>query len=209
MKKLLITEKDVLAAARSGSLAVPDGALITALARDTAKARKVQFVRPAETPGTVPAQTPVAGIVIASDHGGFSLKTELIPFLSGKGFQVEDLGPATDAAVDYPDFAYAVGLKVKSNPGVLGIMIDGAGIGSSMALNKIPGILAACCHNEFTARNARQHNHANVLTLGSKAIGAETAKTVVSAFLASIPEPGRHEARVNKIREIENRFSKG
>jgi len=209
MKKRLITEKDVLAAARSGSLAVPEGALITALARDTAKTKNVKFVRSADSPGSVQPQTPVGGIVIASDHGGFSLKAELIPFLSGKGFHVEDLGPATDAAVDYPDFAFAVGLKVKNNPGVLGIMIDGAGIGSAMALNKMPGILAACCHNEFTARNARQHNHANVLTLGSKAIGSETAKTVVSAFLASIPEPGRHEARVSKIREIETRFSKG
>ncbi|NUQ81978.1 MAG: ribose 5-phosphate isomerase B [Bacteroidetes bacterium] len=145
-------------------------------------------------------------IAIASDHGGYDLKKDLIPFLTSLGYQVSDEGPFSTEAVDYPDFAYAVGRRIQDRTSEIGIMIDGAGLGSAMALNKMKGILAAPCHNEFTARNARQHNHANVLTLGSRDIGLETAKSVVKAFLTAVPEPGRHEARVEKIRQIEERF---
>lgn len=212
MKKQLITEKDVLKAA-SGTkiLSVPKNALITSLAKDAAKEKQVKFVE--EQPVGAVSSSPsnvvleVKTIIIGADHGGFSLKTELIPWLVSLGYQVEDVGTTSEAAVDYPDFAFAVGLRVKQTPSAIGIMIDGAGIGSAMALNKIPGILAACCYNEFTARNARQHNHANALTLGSKALGSETCKSVIQAFLKSVPEPGRHEARVKKIRDLEAKFT--
>lgn len=213
MKKRLITEKDVLTAATGTKiLPVPKNALITSLARDTAKEKQVKFVdEQAATPVSMVATQvtqEIKTIMIGADHGGFALKTELIPWLGSLGYLVEDVGTTSDAAVDYPDFAFTVGLKVKQNPSSIGIMIDGAGIGSAMALNKMNGILAACCYNEFTARNARQHNHANVLTLGSKALGSETCKSVILAFLKSVPEPGRHEARVNKIRDIEAKYSR-
>lgn len=213
MKKRLITEKDVLKAA-SGTkiLPVPKNSLITALARDAAKEKQVKFVDEQAAVqvlvSTLPVEQDIKTIIIGADHGGFPLKTELIPWLASLGYQIEDVGTFSDAAVDYPDFAYAVGLKVKQTSFAIGIMIDGAGIGAAMALNKMPGILAACCYNDFTARNARQHNHANVLTLGSKALGSETCKSVIQAFLKSVPEPGRHEARVNKIRDIETKFSR-
>lgn len=213
MKKRLITEKDVLKAAKETKiLIVPKNALITSLARDAAKEKQVKFadeqtVAPVST-GAIPANQEIKTIIIGADHGGFFLKSELIPWLKSLNYQVEDAGTTSDAAVDYPDYAFAVGYKVKQTQSSIGIMIDGAGIGSAMALNKMPGILAACCYNEFTARNARQHNHANVLTLGSKALGSETCKSVVLAFLKSVPEPGRHEARVKKIRDIEAKYTR-
>lgn len=207
-KKRLVTGKMILEASKSGrDFEVLPGDLITALARDLAKEKQVRLVQGSgQTPLAEKKSSSLPKIVIASDHGGYELKKDLIPFLTSLGYPVSDEGPFSADAVDYPDFAYAVGRRIQDRSADIGIMIDGAGLGSAMALNKMKGILAAPCHNEFTARNARQHNHANVLTLGSRDIGLETAKSVVKAFLTAIPEPGRHEARVAKIREIEERF---
>lgn len=207
-KKRLVTGKMILDASKAGKdFELLPGDLITALARDLAKEKHVRLVQ-GSGQKTIPEtrSVSVVKIAIASDHGGYDLKKDLIPFLTSLGYQVSDEGPFSTEAVDYPDFAYAVGRRIQDRTSEIGIMIDGAGLGSAMALNKMKGILAAPCHNEFTARNARQHNHANVLTLGSRDIGLETAKSVVKAFLTAVPEPGRHEARVEKIRQIEERF---
>ena len=214
MKKV-ITEKHVLEAAKSGkSVEIEANSLITPLAKDTAKLKGVRFQKKSDKPAE-PQSAPkeatkfvVQSVAIGSDHGGFDYKKELIPYLQKLGLTVVDVGTVSTDAVDYPDFAYAVGKMVQTKQTDIGIMIDGAGIGSAMACNKIPEILAACCHNEFTAKNAREHNHANVLTLGSKVLGIEVCKAIIHAFISTSPDMGRHLNRVKKIKDIEAKFSK-
>lgn len=148
-------------------------------------------------------------IYIGSDHGGFSHKEELKKYLTEKGLVLNDLGTYSTAAVDYPDIAFLVAWSVAKNPHSLGIIIDGAGIGSSIAANKIPGIRAACCNDLYTAKNSREHNHANILTLGSMVIGTGYMKQIVDTWLATEPAPGRHANRVNKIKQFEELLKKG
>lgn len=217
MKKV-ITEKQVLEASKTTKIVeLPDKhTLITPLAKDTAKLKGVTFqIKNQQSTSISPVIQKTTDlkpggktVAIGSDHGGFSYKTELIPFLKELGFSVIDVGCNSEASVDYPDFAYAVGRSVQSGKAEFGIMIDGAGIGSAMVCNKIPGILAACCYNEFTAKNAREHNHANILTLGSKSLGIEVCKAISKIFLSTAADQGRHLTRVTKIKEIEAKFSK-
>ncbi len=214
MKRQLITEQDVRLAAQQGRsrLAVPRTAIVTPLAADLAYEKKIVIERtdavqvvPSVAAGTsVSADLP--SVVIGSDHGGFGMKAELIQFMSGLGVRVEDAGTTSTDPCDYPDFAHAVAVRVAGGGAALGIMIDGAGVGSCMAVNKVPGIRGACCVNEFMARNAREHNNANVLTLGSRVIGIEVAKGVVNVFLRTPFAGGRHEARVAKIMDVEKRY---
>lgn len=146
-------------------------------------------------------------VLIGADHGGFALKGELIEWFAKKGVSFLDYGTHSSDPVDYPDLALLVAQGVASAPEeYLGILIDGAGCGSAIAANKVPGIRAAACYCTFTAKNARQHNAANVLTLGSKATGVESAKEIVAAFLDAEYEGGRHNRRIEKIRAIEHRF---
>ena len=147
-------------------------------------------------------------VAIGSDHGGFDLKKDLIPFIVELGWRTRDVGTDSERSCDYPDFAYAVARLVTSGEAAFGIMIDGAGIGSAVACNKVPGARAACAYNEFTARNSRAHNNANILTLGSRTLGIEVCKSVVRAFLSTDFEGGRHQNRVDKISDIERRFSR-
>ena len=144
-------------------------------------------------------------IAIGSDHGGFELKQQLIPHLQSLGHQVEDLGTNSKDAVDYPRFASAVASRVGSGGADLGIVIDGAAIGSAMTANKVPGVLAAACYNEALAKNAREHNNANVLTLGAGQIDLAAAKLIANTFLTNECTADRHLARVKLIREIEGR----
>jgi ribose 5-phosphate isomerase B len=214
MKRQLLTEQDVATAAQQGKtrLAVPRSVIVTPLAADLAYEKKITIERtdtiqviPAVATGTsISADLP--SVAIGSDHGGFSLKTELIQYLGSLGVRVEDVGTVNTDPCDYPDFAHAVAVRVAGGGAALGIMIDGAGVGSCMAVNKVPGIRGACCVNEFMARNAREHNNANVLTLGSKVIGSEVAKGVVHAFLKTPFAGGRHEGRVAKIMEMEQKY---
>lgn len=148
-------------------------------------------------------------IVIGADHGGFPLKEELKKHLQSKGLVVEDVGAYSEAPVDYPDIAYLVSYSVAQNPLSLGIIIDGAGIGSCMAANKVPGIRAACCNDLYNARNSREHNHANVLTMGSMVIGTGYMKQIVDLWLETQPGPGRHANRVAKIMRLEEINRKG
>ena len=142
-------------------------------------------------------------VVIGSDHGGFPLKEELKKHLQSKNYVVEDVGTHSEGAVDYPDIAFLVAWSVSQNPHTLGIIVDGAGIGSCMAANKVPGVRAACCNDLYTARNSREHNHANVLTMGSMVIGTGYMKQIVDLWLNTEPAPGRHAARVEKIMRLE------
>ncbi len=147
-------------------------------------------------------------VAIASDHGGFELKQQLIPWLQSLGYAVIDLGTDSKESVDYPDFAYAAASMVMQGKADVAICIDGAGIGSAMAANKAPGVRASMCYDVATAHNAREHNHANVLTLGAGMIDADLAKDIIKTWLETPWGGGRHARRVAKITAIEQRFSK-
>ncbi len=142
-------------------------------------------------------------IAIGADHGGFTLKENLKTYLQGKGYQVDDCGCYSTDSVDYPDLAYAVAVKVSEGSAWRGIVIDGAGIGSCMAANKVPGVRAAMCYDHATAVNSREHNAANVLSLGAGLIGPNLAKQIVQTWLDTDFAGGRHSRRVSKIMKIE------
>lgn len=146
---------------------------------------------------------PEKTIAIGADHGGFSLKETLKTFLAESGYSLIDCGTASSDSVDYPDFARAVAEQVAGGHVWRGIMIDGAGIGSCMAANKVPGVRAAMCYDHATAYNSREHNNANLLTLGAGLIGTSLAKQIVNTFLETKFGGGRHARRVDKIMEIE------
>jgi RpiB/LacA/LacB family sugar-phosphate isomerase len=140
-------------------------------------------------------------IAIGADHGGYLLKQKLAAYLRETGYRVNDCGTDGTEAVDYPDFARAVARAVAGGDSRWGIVIDGAGIGSCMAANKIAGIRAALCYDISSARNSREHNHANVMTLGAGLIGESLARQIVDAWLATEWGGGRHARRVDKIEQ--------
>jgi len=146
-------------------------------------------------------------IAIGADHGGYLLKEKLVTHLRDQGYTVIDCGTSSPDAVDYPDFAHAVAQKVAAGSCQCGIVIDGAGIGSSMTANKVPGVRASLCYDLSSARNSREHNHANVLTLGSGLIGESLARQIVDTWLQTPWGPGRHARRVEKISEVERRYT--
>ena len=163
---------------------------------------------PAGCQGERPPGLAARRLAIGSDHGGFALKETLKRYLTEElGYTVEDLGTANDAPCDYPDFAVKVARAVASGRVSRGIMIDGAGIGSAMAANKVPGVLAATCHDMKTAVGSREHNNANVLTLGAGVVGRGLAIQMVRVWLATEFAGGRHERRVAKIRELEGTWT--
>jgi ribose 5-phosphate isomerase B len=154
-------------------------------------------------PSPVPAREAIA---IGGDHGGHLLKDAIGRVLTEAGFAVRDCGTNSPAAVDYPDIAHAVARLVADGQCRWGIIVDGAGIGSCMVANKVPGVRAALCHDLSSARNSREHNHANVLTLGSGFVGESLAIEIVRAWLGTEWGPGRHAARVEKITDVERRY---
>ena len=144
-------------------------------------------------------------LLIASDHAGVELKTAVQKLLSH--LKWEDLGPeSASPSVDYPDFAYAVARSVSEGASDLGIVIDGAGVGSAMTANKVPGVRAAACYSVEVARNSREHNGANILTLGSKTITSAEMRNIVTAWLATEITEDRHRKRVEKIEAIERQY---
>lgn len=155
------------------------------------------------------APEPGGTIAVGADHGGFKLKERLAFRLREKGYTVEDCGTDSTEAVDYPDFALKVAEAVASGRCAWGIAVDGAGIGSAMVANKVPGVRAALCYDVSTAANSREHNHANVLTLGAGLIGESLAWQIVEAWLATPWGGGRHAARVAKIDAVERRYAAG
>ncbi len=152
---------------------------------------------------TTPMSTKMESIAIGADHGGFQLKEKLVPFLSQKGYSVDDCGTHSQDSVDYPDVAHAVAQRVSKGQCRWGIIIDGAGIGSSMVANKVPGVRAALCYDLSSAKNSREHNHANVLTLGAGLIGNSLALQIVETWLTTPWGGDRHARRVAMIDAIE------
>jgi len=209
--KPTVTEADVARVPKGGQLTVPPEAVITPLARDTARERRVQLVT---EPGHVALTALSAGassdraVALGADHGGYALKEDLKAFLGELGYEVVDCGTYSTAAVDYPDLAYAVAKLVADGRAWRGIMVDGAGIGSCMAANKVPGVRAAMCYDRATAVNSREHNDANVLALGGALLGRSLARQIVETWLATDFGGGRHARRVDKIMDIERRFLK-
>ena len=160
----------------------------------------------------VPDASPTASagnaIAIGADHGGFPMKENLAFRLREQGHDVLDCGTDSTKSVDYPDFAHAVASAVSTGKVQWGIIVDGAGIGSAMVANKVPGVRAALCYDLSSARNSREHNLANVLTLGAGLIGGNLAWQIVQEWLDTPWGGDRHARRVDKIMEIERRYSK-
>jgi ribose 5-phosphate isomerase B len=200
----VITQQDVPG---EGELRVPIGSIVTASARETAAARGVPIVELPEDELTAlapPAQT----VAIGADHGGFGLKEALKPLLQSLGLEARDVGIYEEKPADYPDLALKVAELVASGSAARGVVIDGAGIGSSIAANKVPGIRAALCYDKASARNSREHNDSNVLTLGARLLTQSQAEEVLRTWLATPFGGGRHQARVQKILDIERQYSK-
>jgi ribose 5-phosphate isomerase B len=147
-------------------------------------------------------------VAIGADHGGFNMKETLVGYLKDLGHKVIDCGTNSSDSVDYPDFALAVAEKIRRGQACRGVIIDGAGIGSCMAANKVPGVRAAMCYDYATAHNSREHNNANVLTLGAGLLGINQVKLILKTWLETDFAGGRHARRVDKITEIEKRFLK-
>ena len=146
-------------------------------------------------------------IALGADHGGFALKEELAQHLRRGGWAVVDCGTYSADACDYPDFAHEVARRVADGACRWGIVVDGAGIGSAMTANKVPGVRAAACYDLSTAKNSREHNHANVLTLGAGLVGPALAWQIVQEWLATPWGPDRHARRVAMITDIEQRYA--
>ena len=200
----VITTLDV---PESGTLRVPLGTVVTPSARDLAGERGVRIEeRPEEDlPSLAPPEKTVA---IGADHGGFRLKEALKPVLEELGFQVRDVGVEEEKAVDYPDIAEKVADLVAGGTALRGVMIDGAGIGSSIAANKVPGVRAALCYDKASARNSREHTDSNVLTLGARLLTGTQAEEVLRTWIETPFAGGRHLARVQKISQIEQKHLK-
>jgi len=198
----VLTERDIPA---SGTLRIAAGTIVTSLARELAAARGIAIVEVSPHEATALAP-PHLTIALGSDHGGFAMKQALLPLFAELGLTVRDVGVYEEKAADYPDIALAVALLVHEGAAARGVIIDGAGIGSAMAANKVPGVRAALCYDVASARNSREHNDANVLTLGGRLLTVTQADNVLRTWLATAFGGGRHAARVAKIAAIEQRF---
>ncbi len=199
----VITEIDI---PQAGDLKVERGAIITPSARDLARERGVRILE--VTAEQMDAAPPNKTIAIGSDHGGFQLKELLKPVLTGLGLSFSDIGVHEAAAADYPDIAHKVCGVLQAGKATRGVIVDGAGIGSAMAANKVPGIRAALCYDKASARNSREHNDANVLTLGGRLLTPTQAEEVLRVWLSTPFGGGRHQARIDKITAIEKAYLK-
>jgi len=202
--KTVITEDDVRDLANGAVLRIAENARLTPLAADIVSEKKIEIVRRVPRRGSKSSKL----IAVGADHGGFKMKEELKAFLSDLGHQVHDFGTNSEDPVDYPDFAYAVAKSVAEGMTDLGIVVDGAGVGSAMTANKVPGVRAAACYSVAVARNSREHNDANVLTLGSKTISSAEMREIVQAWLSTELTEERHRKRVGKIEAIERQYQR-
>lgn len=201
--KVVITELELRAASPGDTLRIDEAAILTPLAQDIVRERGLQVERVRRRTAARKKK-----IAIGADHGGFEMKEEVKRVLAELGHDYQDFGTHSTDAVDYPDYAHLVARTVASGNCDLGIIIDGAGIGSCMVANKVPGVRAAMCYDEASARNSREHNGANVLTLGGKMIAIAPMPEIVRAWLSTELTEDRHRRRVDKITEIEREYVK-
>ncbi len=201
-----ITEADARLLVPGETVTLARGGQVTPLARDTIRERRVTLLHEGATTVDEAALAPPAEIrrvAIASDHTGIALRQSLVAFLRGRGVAVDDLGTNTKDPVDYPDVAASVAKLVARREADAGIVIDGAGIGSAIAANKIDGVRAVMALNETIARYSREHNGANVLTLGSTLLSDDEARAIVTTWLGTAMREPRYIRRLAKIRDLE------
>ncbi|MFM9903551.1 MAG: RpiB/LacA/LacB family sugar-phosphate isomerase [Pyrinomonadaceae bacterium] len=202
--KSLITEDDLRGVEAGSRLRVAPNVKFTPLAQDIVNERNIELIHKPSRQNTVK----VRSVAIGSDHGGFKIKEQLKGFLADLGLNVRDFGTESDDAVDYPDFAHAVAKSVSGGQVEIGIIIDGAGIGSAMTANKLPNVRAAACYSTVLAKNSREHNGANVLTLGAGQNSFDGIKEIVEAFISADISEERHKKRVAKIDNIDGQYRK-
>ncbi len=200
--KSVITEDDVRGLEEGARLRIAENARLTPLASDIVREKGIELVRRTPRRGSGRAKM----IAVGADHGGYKMKEELKTFLTELGQRVLDFGTNSIDAVDYPDFAHAVARAVSDKEADLGIIIDGAGVGSAMTANKVPHVRAAACYSVAVAKNSREHNDANVLTLGSSTINSAEMRDIVQAWLATEISEERHKKRVAKIDAVERQY---
>jgi ribose 5-phosphate isomerase B len=204
----LITEDDVLRVIKNGSkeIVVEKGTVLTPLAKDRISHSGLKIIESySASAGSTNTQIKIA---IGSDHTGVKMKKIVHDFLKQKGYDVIDVGTFTEDAVDYPDIAFNVANRVAVGEVNFGVLLDATGIPSAISANKIPGIRAATCYNEFSAKSSREHNDANVLVVGARALGEESIKSIVDVWFSSKFLGERHQKRLNKITAIEEKYSK-
>jgi ribose 5-phosphate isomerase B len=210
MKKV-ITEREILELEKKGIrvLIKTQDTIITPLAIDRIRSSKFTIIEK-EISSEIyfnpdkNSSTDNNKIIIGSDHTGFRLKNILFKYLVENGFEVKDAGTYDENSCDYPDYSKKVSLSVASGESDFGILIDATGIPSAITANKIKGIRAATCYDNFSAKSSRAHNNANVLVVGAKTLGDETVKEILGAWLSTEFEGGRHQKRLDKIIDIEN-----
>jgi ribose 5-phosphate isomerase B len=203
----IITEADARVLEVGETIALRKGGHVTPLAADTLKAKRVTVIAEDLVDRGDEQLAPVADVrrvAVGSDHSGLALKAAVVAALRAKGLAVDDLGTLTSDPVDYPDIAARVAQSVARGEADAGIVIDGAGIGSAIAANKINGVRAAVCHDQTMARYARQHNGANVLSLGSTLIELNDALDVINVWLSTPMNEPRYIRRLAKIRALES-----
>ncbi|MCS6951867.1 MAG: RpiB/LacA/LacB family sugar-phosphate isomerase [Bryobacterales bacterium] len=198
----VVTSRDV---PPSGELRIATGTIVTPAARELAQQRGVAIVEvdPHELSGLAP---PERTVILGADHAGFRLKEALKPVVEDCGYVVRDVGVYDESPADYPEIAARVAELVAAGRAARGIIVDGAGTGSAIAANKVPGIRAAPCYDKASARSSREHNDANVLTLGGCCLTVSQAEEVLRTWLATPFAGGRHTARVQKIAELDERY---
>src|SRR3954469_2853602 len=204
----IITESDARVLERGGTVMLAKGGHVTPLAQDTLRERRVTVVHEGRATADAASLAPKADIrtvAIASDHTGVKLRKAIVEFLRGRGLAVQDLGTDGPDPVDYPDVAASVADAVVRREADGGIVIDGAGLGSAIAANKIAGIRAVMATNETIARYAREHNGCNVLTIGATLVSADEARAIVTTWLTTPMKEPRYIARLAKIRDLERR----
>ena len=202
--KSLITEDDLRGLEPGAKVWIGANAKLTPLALDLVSDRQIELIRKQPRQSTAK----VRSVAIGSDHGGYEMKEQLKGFLTDLGLQVRDFGTNSKDAVDYPDFALAVARSVSGKQVEAGIIIDGAGIGSAMTANKVPNVRAAACYSVALARNSREHNGANVLTIGAGQNSFGEVKEIVEAFISTDISEERHKKRVGKIDNIDRQYRK-
>jgi ribose 5-phosphate isomerase B len=200
--KTLITEDDLRGLEDGARVRVAENVRLTPLAQDIVREKRIELIKKSSRRSSIM----VRNVAIGCDHGGFEFKEELKKFLTGLGLNVRDFGTNSKDAVDYPDFAHLVARAVGEKQAEVGIIIDGAGIGSAMAANKVPNVRAAACYSAALAKNSREHNGANVLTLGSGQNSFAEIREIVEAWLSTDLTEERHKKRVGKIEAIERQY---
>ncbi len=202
--KSLITEDDLRGLEPGARVRIAQRAKLTPLARDIVNDKQIELIRKQPRDEFIKVRT----VAVGADHGGYPVKEALKQYLEGLGLNVCDFGTNSTDPVDYPDYAHAVARAVGDNQTDVGIIVDGAGIGSAMAANKVPNVRAAACYSAALAKNSREHNGANVLTLGSGQNTIEEIKEIVEAFLTTEISEARHKKRVSKIDNIERQYKR-